>query len=189
MCTFILLLLLGQVSPTPLADDTAESTCLDWTDSVPSGGAASVVAGQVGWLSCPLLPSSVHSTSHAFTWYRLPWGHEEEQPITPSGRLSREGERLWLQPATDADAGLYICKLRTSCTKASILLSVLPSNHSQCLAPPPPPPRQVPLQEGAELDCPDLEVAAKMADSEPTVTWFHLDPRQPNLSPCSPVAQ
>lgn len=29
-----------------------------------------------------------------------------------SGRLSREGERLWLQPATYADAGLYICKLR-----------------------------------------------------------------------------
>lgn len=66
---------------------------------------------------------------------------------------------------------------RTSCTKASILLSVLPSNHSQCLAPPPPPPREVPLQEEAELDCPDLEVAAKMADSEPTVTWFYLDPR------------
>lgn len=67
---------------------------------------------------------------------------------------------------------------RTSCTKASILLNVLPSNQSRCLALPPPPPRHVPLQEGAELDCPDLEVAAKMADSEPTVTWFHLDPRR-----------
>lgn len=67
-----------------------EPTCLDWTDSVPSGGAASVVAGQVGWLSCPLLPSSVHSTSHAFTWYRLPWGHEEEQPITPRYRSHRD---------------------------------------------------------------------------------------------------
>lgn len=65
---------------------------------------------------------------------------------------------------------------RTSCTKASLRLSVLPSNHSKCLAPPHPPPRQVPLQEGAELDCPDLDVAAKMADSEPTVTWFHLPP-------------
>lgn len=67
---------------------------------------------------------------------------------------------------------------RTSCTKASILLSVLPSNHSHCLAPPPKTLHQIPLQEGAELDCPDLEMAAKMADSEPTVTWFHFDPRR-----------
>lgn len=32
----------------------------------------------------------------------------------------------------------------------------------------------IPLQEGKALDCPDLQDAAKMADSTPTVTWYHV---------------
>ncbi len=32
----------------------------------------------------------------------------------------------------------------------------------------------VPLQEGNILDCPDLQDAAKMADSKPNVTWYHM---------------
>lgn len=32
----------------------------------------------------------------------------------------------------------------------------------------------IPLQEGKMLDCPDLQEAANMADSEPTVTWLFV---------------
>lgn len=32
----------------------------------------------------------------------------------------------------------------------------------------------VPLQEGKMLDCPDLQDAANMADSEPKVTWLFV---------------
>lgn len=35
----------------------------------------------------------------------------------------------------------------------------------------------IPLQEGKVLDCPDLQDVAKMADSEPTVTWYHVLPK------------
>lgn len=60
------------------------------------------------------------------------------------------------------------------CIRAYVQLTVLPSNGSQCLAPHTVPPRQVPFQMDAVLDCPDLERVAKMADSEPSVTWFHM---------------
>lgn len=113
------------------------------------------MAGEVGWLSCPLISnSSVHnsteSTGHTPAWYRLLPGHHLGQPIKhrydrrksqplcrfftvmcdaggggPSAdwlmcravigcsqRLSRDGDRLWLQPANAADAGVYICELR-----------------------------------------------------------------------------
>lgn len=32
----------------------------------------------------------------------------------------------------------------------------------------------IPLQEGRVVECPDLQDAAKMAESEPTVTWYHV---------------
>lgn len=39
--------------------------------------------------------------------------HSESNVILiRSSRLSKDRERLWLQPATAADTGLYICMLR-----------------------------------------------------------------------------
>lgn len=34
----------------------------------------------------------------------------------------------------------------------------------------------IPFEKGKMLDCPDLQHAAKMADSEPTVTWNFVTP-------------
>lgn len=63
-----------------------------------------------------------------------------------------------------------------------MVLTVLPSEQTigndKCSAPAGVPTRQVivGLQEGAVLNCPDLEDAAKMADGKPNVTWLHVNP-------------
>ena len=61
--------------------------CYDWGES--SGGAVSVLEGEASWLSCPLFshPSvynynSAQSAGHNLFWYRLPEGHDLEQPIS-----------------------------------------------------------------------------------------------------------
>lgn len=32
----------------------------------------------------------------------------------------------------------------------------------------------IPLQEGKMLECPNIQDATKMADSQPSVTWYHV---------------
>ncbi|XP_078140287.1 LOW QUALITY PROTEIN: interleukin-1 receptor accessory protein [Centroberyx gerrardi] len=158
--------------------------CHDWGES--GDGAVVVLEGEVGWLSCSLFshPSVYNYTSALSTglnlfWYRLPAGHDLEQPIGYSQRLSKERERLWLQPATAEDTGQYICMLsnKSSCTKISMRLEVLARDQvvRGCEPAVAVAPSQViaPLQEGMTLDCPDLQDVVKMADSSPSVTWYH----------------
>ncbi|XP_017260572.2 interleukin-1 receptor accessory protein, partial [Kryptolebias marmoratus] len=168
-------------------DSTAEPMCLDWGES--SGGSVSVLEGEAGWLSCPLFShpsvynySSTQSAGHNLFWYRLLEGHDLEQPISYSSRFSRDRERLWLQPAAASDTGQYICMLRnkSSCSKIAMRLKVLQRDEvvrsSDCQPPVAVATAQqlIPLQEGKTLDCPDLQDAASMSNSTPTVTWYHL---------------
>ncbi|KAF7658565.1 hypothetical protein LDENG_00011180 [Lucifuga dentata] len=167
------------------SSDQSEHMCYDWGES--SKGAVRILEGDVGWLSCPLFShpsvynySSTQSAGHNLFWYRLPVGHDLEQPIENSLRLSKDRERLWLQPATVEDSGHYICMLRnkSSCSKIAMRLEVLShdkvSGHG-CEPVVATAPSQViiPIQEGKMLDCPDLQDVAKMADGELTVTWYH----------------
>ncbi|KAE8294813.1 hypothetical protein D5F01_LYC05730 [Larimichthys crocea] len=108
----------------PPGNESKHLTCYDWGES----REGSVLEGEVGWLSCPLFshPSvynytSSQSAGHNLFWYHLPDGHDLEQPIKYSSRISKDRERLWLQPAAGADTGLYICMLR----KISMRLRVL----------------------------------------------------------------
>lgn len=63
-----------------------------------------------------------------------------------------------------------------------MVLTVLPPEQTigddRCSAPAGAPARQVivHLQEGAVLNCTDLEDATKMADGKPEVTWLHVNP-------------
>uniref|UniRef100_A0A668T6W3 Interleukin 1 receptor accessory protein n=1 Tax=Oreochromis aureus TaxID=47969 RepID=A0A668T6W3_OREAU len=160
----------------------SEPMCYDWGES--SVGAVSVVEGEVGWLSCPLFshPSvynytSTQSAGHNLFWYRLPEGHDLEQPIT--SRLSKDRERLFLQPAIADDTGQYICMLRnkSSCSKIAIRLKVLqPDDVVKCGLPVAVAPIEdlIPLQEGKTLDCPDLQDATKMSESTPKVQWYFV---------------
>ncbi|KAK5868157.1 hypothetical protein PBY51_009196 [Eleginops maclovinus] len=162
--------------------------CYDWGES--SVGGVSVLEGEVGWLSCPLFshPSvynytSTQSAGHNLFWYRLPEGHDLEQPIPYSSRLSRDRDRLWLQPSSAADTGLYICMLRnkTSCSKIAMRLTVLRPDEvvraNDCDLPVAveTTPMVIPFQMGEIMDCPDLQEAAKVADvnTMTTVTWYN----------------
>ncbi|XP_044057411.1 interleukin-1 receptor accessory protein isoform X3 [Siniperca chuatsi] len=184
---FLFIVVVGNTPTVSQSSDPSEPMCYDWGES--SDGAVSVLEGEAGWLSCPLFshPSvynytSTQSTGHNLFWYRLPEGHDLEQPITYSSRLSKDRERLWLQPAAAADTGLYICMLRnkSSCSKIAMRLKVLRPDEvvrsSDCEPPVAVATSQVviPVQEGKMLDCPDLQDAAKMADGKLTVTWYHL---------------
>ncbi|KAM7412480.1 hypothetical protein PAMA_020045 [Pampus argenteus] len=168
------------------SSDPSDPACYDWGES--SVGAMSVLEGEVGWLSCPLFShpsvynySSTQSTGHNLVWYRLPDGHDLEQPITSSSRLSKDRDRLWLQPAAADDTGLYICMLRnkSSCSKIAMRLKVLQRDQAVQGASCNPPVAVVPsqvvirMQMGDILDCPDLQEAAKMAESDLTVTWYY----------------
>ncbi|XP_070685016.1 interleukin-1 receptor accessory protein isoform X2 [Pempheris klunzingeri] len=199
MASFISILLflfivVGGITPAvSQPSDPSEPMCYDWGES--SDASVSVMEGEAGWLSCPLFShpsvynySSTQSAGHNLFWYRLPEGHDLEQPISLmrfsscSSQLSRDRDRLWLQPAAAADTGLYICMLRnkSSCSKISMRLKVLRPDDvvraTDCDPPVAVAASQVvvPLQEGGLLDCPHLQDAAKMADSEPTVTWHRV---------------
>ncbi|KAL7401287.1 hypothetical protein ABVT39_025843 [Epinephelus coioides] len=188
-----LILVAGGVAPAvSQSSNPSEPTCYDW--GVSSEGAVSVMEGEAGWLSCPLFshPSvynytSSQSAGHNLVWYRVPEGHDVEQPIpynrkVNSSRLSRDRDRLLLEPATAADNGQYICMLRnkSSCSQIAMQLKVLQPNdvvrNLECEPPVAMAASEViiPFQEGKVLDCPDLEEARKMAEGEPTVTWYHV---------------
>uniref|UniRef100_A0A3B4TT94 Interleukin 1 receptor accessory protein n=2 Tax=Seriola dumerili TaxID=41447 RepID=A0A3B4TT94_SERDU len=169
------------------AGGSEEPMCYDWGES--NEEAVSVLEGQAGWLSCPLFshPSvynytSTQSAGHNLFWYRLPEGHDLEQPITYSLRLSKDRERLWLQPAMAEDTGLYICMLRnkSSCSKIAMRLKVLRLDEvvrePDCQPPVVVAPTHlvIPLQEEKTLECPNLQDATKMADGPTTVTWYHV---------------
>lgn len=68
---------------------------------------------------------------------------------------------------------------KSSCSKITLLLQVRPSEPvpgDDC------PPLGaadaevdvIPLQEGKLLHCPHLQDVTKMADGEPSVTWYHV---------------
>ncbi|XP_055022752.1 interleukin-1 receptor accessory protein isoform X2 [Boleophthalmus pectinirostris] len=183
----VLLLVLGSQTALSQSSEPSEPMCYDWGES--SEAAVHVLVGQSGFLSCPLFShpsvynySSTQSTGHNLFWYRVLEGHDLEQPITNSARLSKDRERLWLQPANANDTGQYICMIRnkTSCSKIAMRLTVLrPEDvaHRNSCAPAvavAATHKEIPFQNGEVLDCPDAQEAAKMADSTPTVTWVHL---------------
>lgn len=94
--------------------------CHDWGES--GDGAVRVMEGEACWLLCPLFShptvynySSVQAAGLNLVWYHVAAGQDLEQPIDfhhPDQRLSKEREKLWLQPTTMQDAGQYICMLR-----------------------------------------------------------------------------
>ncbi|KAK7882844.1 hypothetical protein WMY93_029018 [Mugilogobius chulae] len=184
-----LLLLLGSQTAVSQSNEPFEPMCYDWGES--SAAAVHVLVGQSGFLSCPLFShpsvynySSTQSAGHNLFWYRVLEGHEHdiEQPITNSARLSKDRDRLWLQPANANDTGQYICMLRnkTSCSKIAMRLTVLrPEDvtHSNSCAPAVAMPATheiIPFQHGKSLDCPDADEAARMSNSTPTVSWVFL---------------
>ncbi|XP_041797079.1 interleukin-1 receptor accessory protein [Chelmon rostratus] len=175
--------------PASLSSDPSEPMCYDWGES--REGSVSVLEGEAGWLSCPLFfhPSvynytSTQSAGHNLFWYHVPEGQDLEQPIRNSSRLSKDRERLWLQPAVATDTGQYICMLRnkSSCSKIAMRLKVLRPDEVTRGADCAPPVAMatthmtIALQGGGVLDCPNLQDAKKIADSEPTVTWHHVKP-------------
>ncbi|XP_008285461.1 interleukin-1 receptor accessory protein [Stegastes partitus] len=186
--SLLFLFLVGGASPAVgQSSEQTEPMCYDWGESSEAG--VSVLEGESGWLSCPLFshPSvynytSTQSAGHTLFWYRLLHGQDLEEPITSSSRLSKDRERLWLQPATSDDTGQYICMLRnkSSCSKIAMRLTVLRRDEAvrgvDCEPPVAVAAAQetIALQGGETLDCPDLQDAAKMADGEPTVTWYHV---------------
>ncbi|XP_035477797.1 interleukin-1 receptor accessory protein-like [Scophthalmus maximus] len=186
MASFISILLFLVTTAAPSRQLT-EPICYEWGES--SEGGVSVLEGEACWLSCPLFshPSvynytSTKSTGHNLFWYRLPEGHDLEQPITYSSRLSKDRERLWLQPAVVEDSGQYICMLcnKSSCSKISMRLTVMRREESVADSDCPPlvavatSYEEIPLEGGGILDCPDLQDVTKMADSEPTITWYYV---------------
>ncbi|XP_034005213.1 interleukin-1 receptor accessory protein-like [Trematomus bernacchii] len=109
----LLFLLLAVGGITPAVNQPSEPMCFDWGESSDQG--VSVLEGEVGWLSCPLFshPSvynytSTQSTGHNLFWYRLPEGHDLEQPLPYSSRISRDGVRLWLQPSARRHRTLHL---------------------------------------------------------------------------------
>ncbi|XP_032446928.1 interleukin-1 receptor accessory protein isoform X2 [Xiphophorus hellerii] len=196
MASFILLFLLavtgGAVSQ---SNDSTEPMCYDWGES--SQAAVLVLDGEAGWVSCPLFShpavynyTTAQSAGHDLVWYRLLDGHDLEQPIHYSVRVSRERERLWLQPAIANDTGQYICMLRnkSSCSRIAVRLQVLLRDQAVRSAGCP----QVAMaatealigfQQGKTLTCPNLQDASKMADSDPTVNWTYVNQ---DMSRCDP---
>ncbi|XP_045076255.1 LOW QUALITY PROTEIN: interleukin-1 receptor accessory protein-like, partial [Coregonus clupeaformis] len=143
--------------------------------------------GEAGWLSCPLFShptvynyNSAQAAGLNLVWYHVAAGQDLEQPIDfhhPDQRLSKERERLWLQPTTMQDTGQYICMLRnrTSCAKIAVRLVVVPRGQNpNCEVKSAVPPTLViaPIQEGKTLTCPDLE-DIKRPNSSHSVTWYH----------------
>ncbi|KAK9520388.1 hypothetical protein VZT92_020280 [Zoarces viviparus] len=192
---FLLLVVGGTTPAVSQSSEASEPMCYDWGEA--SGGAVSVLEGEAGWLSCPLFshPSvynytSTQSAGHNFFWYRVPKGHDLEQPIPYSWRISRDRDRLWLQPATANDSGQYICMLsnKSSCSKIAVRLTVLRPDEvvrDQDCEPPvavAPTPTFIAFQMGGFLDCPHLKDARKMADGETKVTWSHKCYKDPLVS-------
>ncbi|KAM8905315.1 interleukin-1 receptor accessory protein isoform 2-T2 [Spinachia spinachia] len=185
-----LLLVGGAKTAVSQYSDSSEPWCYDWGES--SEGGVSILEGEAGWLFCPLFshPSvynyaSTQNNGLNLVWYRLPEGHNVEQPVQYSHRVSRDRERLWLQPAAAADTGQYICMLsnQTSCIKIAMRLKVLrPDDVARGKNCGPPvavaaSQRIIAFQTGGLLDCPDLQEARKMATGDPTVTWSHCNTR------------
>ncbi|XP_073323953.1 interleukin-1 receptor accessory protein [Pagrus major] len=184
---FLFVIMVRMTPAVSQSTEPPEPSCYDWGES--SNGTVWVVEGESGWLSCPLFshPSvynytSTQSAGHNLVWYRLTEGQDLEQPITYSSRFTKDRDRLWLQPAATADTGQYICMLRnkTSCSRIAMRLKVLRPDEvasgSHCAVAASTSHLLIPFEKGKELDCPDLQDAAKMADSEPTVTWNFVSP-------------
>ncbi|XP_021418842.1 interleukin-1 receptor accessory protein isoform X1 [Oncorhynchus mykiss] len=194
MALFITALLSISVAMVGVGGTTAATTpssvhsviqCHDWGES--DDGAVRVMEGEACWLLCPLFShptvynySSAQAAGLNLVWYHVAAGQDLEQPIDfhhPDQRLSKERERLWLQPTTTQDAGQYICMLRnrTSCAKIAMRLEVLPSGQDpncEVKAAVPPTPVIAPIQDGRTLTCPDLE-HIKLPNTSHSVTWYH----------------
>ncbi|KAK6295563.1 hypothetical protein J4Q44_G00332760 [Coregonus suidteri] len=194
MAIFIIALLSLSVAMVGVGGATTATTpssvhsvfqCHDWGES--GVGAVRVMEGEACWLPCPLFShptvynySSIQAAGLNLVWYHVVAGQDMEQPIDfhhPDQRLSKEREKLWLQPTTTQDTGQYICMLRnrTLCAKIAVRLEVVPSGQDpNCEVKAAVPPTQVivPLQEGRILTCPDLE-DIKLPNTSHSVTWYH----------------
>ncbi|KAF0030973.1 hypothetical protein F2P81_017704 [Scophthalmus maximus] len=113
----------------------------------------------------------------------LPRHHSSSVPSADSSRLSKDRERLWLQPAVVEDSGQYICMLcnKSSCSKISMRLTVMRREESVADSDCPPlvavatSYEEIPLEGGGILDCPDLQDVTKMADNSPFL------PKEPSI--------
>ncbi|XP_054884923.1 interleukin-1 receptor accessory protein-like isoform X2 [Poeciliopsis prolifica] len=193
MASFILLFLLavagGAISQ---SNDSAEPMCFDWGES--SQAAVLVLDGEAGWVSCPLFShpavynyTTAQSAGHDLVWYRLLDGQDLEQPIPYSARISRERDRLWLQPAEADDSGQYICMLRnkSSCSRIAVRLQVRRRDQVDRFAGCPEVAMAatevlIGFQQGETLTCPNLQDASKMADSDPRVNWTYKNQAMSN---------
>ncbi|XP_036393055.1 interleukin-1 receptor accessory protein [Megalops cyprinoides] len=178
----VVLVAQGETSVTAPSHDSVQ--CLDW--GVQNAGAVRVYQGEIGWLRCPLFSrnaiysyASTQTAGLSLLWYWVQAGQTLEQPINlslPGQRISKEGERLWLEPAAAEDAGPYICMLRnrTYCVKVTVQLEVIPRDSGVCVATAAVdhPLVNISLEAGKTLHCPDLE-EFQLSHKVQSVTWFH----------------
>ncbi|XP_051522214.1 interleukin-1 receptor accessory protein-like [Myxocyprinus asiaticus] len=154
--------------------------CYDW--GVWSEGSVRVYDGEVAWLYCPLFShptlyiySQIQNSSLSLLWYRHTHTHELEQPINLKlHTLHKDREYLWIQPATEQDAGLYICMLRniSSCVKIGVELEVIHRDGECDFRARPHLNISIPFQSERTLTCPDLHTLT-LPNSTHSVTWYH----------------
>ncbi|XP_051965870.1 LOW QUALITY PROTEIN: interleukin-1 receptor accessory protein-like [Xyrauchen texanus] len=139
-----------------------------------SKGSVRVYDGEVAWLYCPLFSyptlysySQTQNSSLSLLWYKQT--QELEQP-----RLHKDREYLWIQPATEQDAGLYICMLRniSLCVKIGVELEVIHRDGECDINARPHLNISIPFQSERTLACPDLH-SITLPNSTHSVTWYH----------------
>lgn len=94
----------------------SEPQCVNW--GVYESGAVRVYEGEVGRIRCPLFShpklynyAETQSTGHTLLWYRNTEGQEEPVDLSLPTFI-KQGNALWIQPASMQDRGEYICILR-----------------------------------------------------------------------------
>ncbi|KAI1893801.1 hypothetical protein AGOR_G00127400 [Albula goreensis] len=137
-----------------------------------------VYHGEVGRLGCPV-SHHLSAYNYSLIWYRVQPDQGLEKPINvslPNPRITADHKWLWFQPAFSEDAGQYVCVVRngTHDHRTTLQLEVLLRANNGCVS-------QaaegscvvkVPLEESAELNCPDLQEFQLSPKSTPVkVKW------------------
>lgn len=159
----------------------SELQCHDW--GVRSEGSVRVYDGEVAYIYCPLFSpptlynySQIQNSSQSLLWYRHTLTDEQEQPINLKlHTMHKDGEYLWIQPASAQDAGLYICMIRniSSCVKMGVKLEVVQKDGECNLTAQPHLNVTIPFQSERTLTCPDLNTLT-LPNSTHSVSWSHL---------------
>ncbi|KAM9469112.1 interleukin-1 receptor accessory protein [Clarias gariepinus] len=152
----------------------SEPQCVNW--GVYESGAVRVYEGEVGRIRCPLFShpklynyAETQSTGHTLLWYRNTEGQEEPVDLSLPTFI-KQGNALWIQPASMRDTGEYICILRniSSCVKIGVQLDVVPREgdchntvHRNI---------SVPLLTNYTLRCPDVQ---HLPNKTYSLAWFH----------------